>query len=126
MFNDPTVAMIESLDDTTAALAFQFINALRQAGIPAWISSARRDAATEARLVAAGRSKTMRSYHLTGQAFDFDVLGYGRDQLPTWWLNEVGAFGESLGLVWGGRWQSPYDPGHFQSPEPLNTAYLTA
>lgn len=29
---------------------------------------------------------------------------------------ELGAAGENFGLVWGGRWKSPYDLPHFQVP----------
>ena len=123
-FNDPTENMLEQLDESIAPLAYQFINGLRQAGVPAWISSGRRSRNAEAKYVAAGRSSTMHSKHITGQAFDFDVVGYGRDQLPSWWLQAVGEFGESLGLTWGGRWTSPHDPGHFQVDGP-QTGYWT-
>lgn len=27
---------------------------------------------------------------------------------------KLGELGEYLGLTWGGRWKSPFDPGHFQ------------
>lgn len=27
---------------------------------------------------------------------------------------ELGELGESFGLRWGGRWQMPFDPGHFE------------
>ncbi|MDE2232478.1 MAG: M15 family metallopeptidase [Candidatus Omnitrophica bacterium] len=117
-FNDPTPAYVADLDPTIAPLAVAFINGLRSVGVPAWISSGRRNAATEASLVASGRSTTMHSKHLTGQAFDYDVLGFGRDQLPQWWMLLVGQYGESLGLTWGGRWTTLYDPGHFQVDVP--------
>lgn len=31
---------------------------------------------------------------------------------PAW--KAMGEIGESLGLVWGGRWMRPHDPGHFE------------
>jgi len=27
---------------------------------------------------------------------------------------QIGEVGEDLGLIWGGRWRSPHDPGHFE------------
>lgn len=34
----------------------------------------------------------------------------GHDQA----YNTAGPIGEALGMVWGGRWKQPFDPGHFQ------------
>lgn len=59
----------------------------------------------------------MRSRHLTGDAFDVDVLGMNRDDVPEWWWHQLGNFAESqLGLRWGGRWKSIRDLGHFEDP----------
>lgn len=113
-FNDQTLGHISTLQPPVAARAFQFINDLRRAGIPAYISSSRRTAMEQRRLVNRGASKTMQSKHVEGRAFDIDILGYGRDQLPKWWWLAVGKYGESLGLKWGGRWTSFYDAGHFE------------
>lgn len=113
-FNDLTSAHLQALQPDIAARAFQFINALRSAGIPAYISSSVRTVAEQSRLVGEGRSQTMASKHLRGLAFDIDILGYGRDQLPKWWWLAIGQFGEYLGLRWGGRWTSFYDAGHFE------------
>lgn len=65
-------------------------------------------------LVNRGLSRTLRSKHLEGRAFDVDVLGMNRDAVPRWWFAALGQYGESLGLKWGGRWQTIYDPGHFE------------
>lgn len=113
-FNDPTLRHIQGLQPPVAALAYQFINDLRAAGIPAWISSAVRTKTEQAKLVAAGASKTMRSKHLEGRAFDIDILGYGRDDLPRWWWTAVGQYAEAIGLRWGGRFTGFFDAGHFE------------
>lgn len=113
-FNDPTIRHLESLSPTIAPIAWQLINDMRAAGIPAWISSAVRTTGEQAALVARGASKTMRSRHVQGLAFDIDILGYGRNQLPRWWWLAVGQYAESLGLKWGGRWTTFYDAGHFE------------
>ena len=114
MFNDPTPLHLRRLAPAMQALAFQFINDLRGAGIPAYISSSTRTIEEQRRLVKAGRSKTYNSRHLTGRAFDYDVLGWSRDKLPRDWMLTVGEYGESLGMKWGGRFTGFYDGGHFE------------
>ena len=114
-FNDQTLAHLNRLQPRAAALGFQLINAMRAAGIPAHISSGRRTHAEQASLVQRGASKTMQSKHVDGRAFDIDILGYGRDDLPKWWWLQVGQYAERLGLRWGGRWTSFYDAGHFET-----------
>jgi peptidoglycan L-alanyl-D-glutamate endopeptidase CwlK len=61
-----------------------------------------------------GRSKTRNSYHLKRLAIDLNFIEGGQlAECP----EHVGAYWESLTPevnVWGGRWQSPYDPGHFE------------
>jgi len=56
----------------------------------------------------------MSSLHVQGRAFDVDVFRVSRSSIPRWWFEQLGAFGEGLGLTWGGRWRSFYDPGHFE------------
>lgn len=113
-FNDPTLTHIGRLQPSVGYAGWQLINALRTFGIPAYISSSTRTPAEQAALVRAGRSRTQNSKHLTGRAFDIDILGWSRDDLPRWWWLAVGELGESLGLNWGGRWTTFYDAGHFE------------
>ena len=108
-FVDPTPAAINSLQPAFQPYAIYFINALRDAGWPAIITSGTRSAAHNA---AVGGAQD--SHHLMGTAFDYGVLGYVLlDQDPAALL-AVGEFGEQLGLRWGGRFSS-YDPGHFDT-----------
>lgn len=113
-FNDQSIRHLNTLQARPAALGFQLVNALRAAGIPAYISSGRRTNNEQAKLVSSGKSRTLNSKHLSGRAFDIDILGYGRDDLPKWWWLQVGQYAERLGLTWGGRWTSFYDAGHFE------------
>jgi len=46
-------------------------------------------------------------------AFDVDVHGYRREDVPRYVWSWLGRLGEALGFRWGGRW-SFYDPGHFE------------
>ena len=69
--------------------------------IPA--GSARRTLAQQIRLVAQGRSKTLRSRHLTGRAVDIVPAYWGWDA-PKEFLLLLGHCAECEGLVWGGFW----------------------
>lgn len=114
---DPTLAQLVTLDPKMRELATILLTALREAGIPAIITAlgARRGTTEQRRLVAGGRSKTLRSKHLTGHAFDIDVAGLNRDAIPREFWNIVGPWAEqNLGLRWGGRFKGFWDPGHFE------------
>lgn len=65
---------------------------------------------------------TLNSKHLKGTAFDICILVAGKllwnpeldadaDGVPEY--TEAGLIGEKIGLVWGGRWNTPDAP-HFQ------------
>jgi len=88
----------------------------RSAGVPLKITSSTRSNAEQAALVRGGMSQTLKSKHLTGQAFDVDVEGWARDDIPLWWWEGLGQLGEYLGFRWGGRWTGLRDYGHFENP----------
>jgi len=114
---DPTPASIETLDPQIRGAAIALVNAAREAGWPVFIQSsgARRRIDEQQRLVQSGRSLTTRSKHLDGLAFDIDVFGLSRDQVPENFWRAIGPAAETyLGLRWGGRFQNLYDPGHFE------------
>jgi len=113
-FQDRTVAHLQSMDQRSAMQAFRMVSAVRSVGVPLHISSALRSGAEQAELVRTGRSKTLRSKHLTGRAFDVDVLGFSRDQIPRWWFYQLGSLAEQLQLRWGGNFRGFWDPGHFE------------
>jgi hypothetical protein len=61
------------------------------------------------------RSGAGKSKHQYGLAVDVVPMVNGEAQ----WHNQhlwrrIGVIGEQLGLRWGGRWRSLYDPGHFE------------
>jgi len=115
---DPTPGHLARLNPATRDKAIELVNAARDVGVPLIITSSRRSASEQLELVRMGRSLTMQSKHLTGSAFDVDVQGLSRDQIPRWWFDTLGAYGEALGLAWGGRWADFYDPGHFELRSP--------
>ena len=113
------MAHIRRLSPDIQLAAWYLVAIVRDAGVPLQITSSLRSREEQAALVRAGRSLTLRSAHLEGQAFDVDVHGYGRDQIPLWWFEQLGYLGEYLGLRWGGRWTGVKDYGHFENPRRL-------
>jgi hypothetical protein len=122
--NDPTPAQIATLSPLCQEYAIAIINAFREAGVPLGIvaNGARRNPATQSQLVSAGRSLTTQSAHLTGDAFDVDILGLSRDQIPKQFWDIYGQVIESLGLTWGGRFSNLYDPAHAELPKAYRSA----
>lgn len=113
---DSTEKHLSRLSPDIQLAAWYLLYWVRSAGIPLQITSSVRSRAEQAELVRIGRSDTLRSKHLSGQAFDVDVHGYGRDQIPMWFWEELGWLGEYLGFRWGGRFSYPRDYGHFENP----------
>ena len=73
------------------------------------------------------RSAGGKSKHQYGLAVDVVPMINGEpqwDNVGLW--KKVGVEGEKLGLRWGGRWKSPYDPAHFEWSGGLTTAQLSA
>ncbi len=52
------------------------------------------------------------------RAFDFGLFEKGRyiTDGSDFRYEKAGRIGEGLGLVWGGRWKSPFDPSHLELP----------
>jgi peptidoglycan L-alanyl-D-glutamate endopeptidase CwlK len=68
-------------------------------------------------LVAQGKSRTMKSKHITGDAVDIVFLVNGQ---PSWdsscdWAR-LGRIGKLEGLKWGGDFVGFFDAPHFQLP----------
>jgi len=112
--SDPSVRQIQQLDGNAREAAVRLVTHVRQAGVPLIVTSALRLPAEQAELVRTGRSKTLRSKHLSGLAFDVDVHGFDRSSIPRWWFYQLGALAEPLGLRWGGNFRGFWDPGHFE------------
>jgi len=113
------MAHIQALSPDIQQSAWYLVAIVRQAGFPLQITASVRTRSEQEALRRSGRSNTLASKHLIGQAFDVDIHGYGRDQIPMWFWEELGWLGEYLGFRWGGRWSDPFDPGHFENPRAL-------
>ena len=73
------------------------------------------------------RSGAGKSKHQYGFAVDVVPIvndSASWDDKALW--KKIGVVGERLGLRWGGRWRTPYDPGHFEWTGGLNTQELNA
>jgi len=122
---------IEDLDPRLQPLAREFVVQMAEAGIPFIFTCTRRTQAEQDDLYAQGRTKpgkkvtwTRRSKHIVGLAFDIAVCTKGMK--PHWNLKadvdadgipdyeEAGKIGESIGLVWGGRFKVNPDYPHFE------------
>jgi peptidoglycan L-alanyl-D-glutamate endopeptidase CwlK len=112
--------------------AMLFATKMAEQGLPFMFTRTRCTQVEQNALYAQGRTTpgrivtwTLNSMHLYGKAFDIAIL---KDGKPTWdpkvdvdgdsaWdYYEAGQLGESIGLVWGGRWKKPDYP-HFQLKE---------
>ena len=61
------------------------------------------------------RNGAGKSRHQFGLAVDVVPIVNGKAQWHNRYLwRRIGLIGEQLGLQWGGRWRSLYDPGHFE------------
>lgn len=101
-----------------------FVNACKAAGIDVIITSTYRDNASQAALYAQGRTapgprvtnaNAGQSPHNYRVAFDFVPVINGKavwDHEDLW--QRCGAIGKSVGLEWGGSWESFKDKPHMQ------------
>ena len=111
-------------------LAVELIARCAQEGIPLMVLDTVRTEAEQEENIQRGVSWTKNSKHLPQapemRAEAIDVAPYAMYQLtgpdklqwdsndPVW--EKIGKIGESLGLVWGGRWKNHRDCAHFQGP----------
>jgi hypothetical protein len=107
----------------------QLIHSCSQKGITLVVVESFRTKAKQAEYFGMGRkytrSKGGKSKHQYGLACDVVPIVNG---VPQWddkilW-RAVGMEGEKLGLRWGGRWRTPYDPAHFEWTDGITTAQL--
>lgn len=90
--------------------------------VPFLVTEGRRSVKRQRELLAAGKSKTMRSRHLTGHAVDIAPLVNGK---PSWdWahyhplakLIKQAAQELNIPIEWGGDWKTFKDGPHWQLP----------
>jgi peptidoglycan L-alanyl-D-glutamate endopeptidase CwlK len=116
---DQTEAEIARLAPDLQPYLRAIVQAVRAAGWPVEIRrlGGRRSAADQASLFAQGRTargpivtSTLKSQHISGRAFDLDLIGYDRAAgMPLWRV--LGEWWKASGRRWGGDWG---DFGHFE------------
>jgi D-alanyl-D-alanine carboxypeptidase len=119
---------LDDLSDWMKPRVFEFLARSVELGLAVFIVETLRTNAQHAVDVSAGRSWIARSKHQAdadGKSNAIDIAPYESylihgekkadwDPLDTIWPT-LGSLGESLGLVWGGRWKQK-DLGHFERP----------
>jgi hypothetical protein len=104
---DNSLVHIRSLQLFLQPYAIAMVNGMREEGIPLMIISGRRNASVNREVGGAEAS-----LHLRGLAFDVQVEGFRREELHPYFWEQLGAWWESLGGRWGGRFSLP-DVNHF-------------
>jgi peptidoglycan L-alanyl-D-glutamate endopeptidase CwlK len=86
---------------------------LREWGHNPRLAEGKRSAERQAQLYREGKSKTLKSKHLTGDAWDIvdELLQWAASQ--DFW-RAVGRVARITGCVWGGQWCGFRDPAHTQ------------
>lgn len=106
--------IVAGLDSIVRPVAIELRNRAIARGVPFRFREGRRDIERQKRLfetLPKGQAAAPgSSQHEIGTAFD--IVGPSTD--AQWDI--VGAEGEALGLVWGGRFKALREPWHFQAP----------
>lgn len=127
----PMIADLQSLHPFFRDKVQQLIRNCRAKGIELVIVESYRTHAKQSEYYSMGKKYTRstggKSKHQYGLAVDLvpviDSVAMW-DNVALW--RKVGVEGEKLGLRWGGRWRSPYDPAHFEWSGGLTTQQLAA
>lgn len=127
---------INDLHSKVTAMASEFINRCKAAGIDVIITSTYRDIESQNALYAQGRTtpgkkvtnaKGGQSYHNWKVAFDFCPLVNGK---PAWndtaLFTKCGEIAEGVGLEWAGRWVKFKELAHCQYTGGLKIADFQA
>lgn len=116
-YHERNLANIEKLAPNTKRAAMAWYNWCVANSIDILIYETLRTEEKQRYYVASGKSQTMKSYHLVGQALDFvpivdgktDWNGYGRSE-----IQKAIAKAKQLGFDWGGDWKGFIDKPHLQ------------
>lgn len=127
---------LSDLNPKVAAMCSEFINRCKAEGIDIIITSTYRDAESQNKLYAQGRTepgrkvtnaKAGQSFHNWRVAFDFCPIVNGKCQ----WNDAVlfircGEIAEGVGLEWAGRWKKFNETAHCQYTGGLSLADFQA
>lgn len=129
--NLPMIADPGSLHPYFRDKIFQLIRNCKKKGIELAVVESYRTHAKQSEYFKMGRKYTRstggKSKHQYGLAIDVVPVLNGKaiwENTNLW--RKIGLEGERLGLRWGGRWRSPYDPAHFEWSGGLTMYQLAA
>ena len=116
-YHERNVSNLEKLAPRTKKAAMEWYTWCVENQIDILIYETIRTEETQRYYVSSGKSQTMRSYHLVGQALDFvpvvngktDWNGYDRPE-----IQKAIAKAKQLGFEWGGDWKGFVDKPHLQ------------
>lgn len=115
--NTPAIARLDLLYPPFRIAIVQLAKVCISRGWPFRVFETFRSAQRQRFVCGQGHSQmVMTGPHNFGLAVDIVAFVNGKwtwDAKAGPWAS-LGAAGEELGLVWGGRWKKPYDPAHFQ------------
>lgn len=120
IYNSRNLTTIKELAPNTEAAANKLYEFCVKNKIEILIYDGIRTEAEQRANVARGVSKTMRSYHLVGQALDFvpvDAKGNPQWNLAAYktdGIKKMIAFAKTVGFEWGGDWKTFVDAPHLQ------------
>lgn len=107
-YHERNLENIQKLSDKTKALAMKWYEYLIANGIDILIYETIRTKEEQAENVRKGVSKTMKSYHIVGQALDFVPVKNGKADWNGYDSPEIQkaiAYAKQLGFTWGGDWK---------------------
>lgn len=108
---DPNARDLERLKGVDTLLASVTLQVIRRHSVECHVSEGLRTAARQRELVAAGKSKTLDSKHLTGHAVDLIVMTGGKpDWSPKAYTELARTFAQvalefGIPIRWGGSWR---------------------
>ena len=108
---EPTARDLERLKGVDTVLAAVTLQVIRRHPVECHVTEGLRTAARQKELVAAGKSRTLDSKHLTGHAVDLVVMPGGKpDWSPKTYTGLARTFAQvaleaGLPIRWGGSWR---------------------
>lgn len=119
-YNSRNIATLKELAPNTQVAAMKWYDYCVENKIELLVTDGLRTEAEQRANVARGASKTMKSYHLVGQAFDFVPIDSKGNALwtvaayKTAKIKKAIDYAKVLGFEWGGDWKSFLDCPHMQ------------
>jgi hypothetical protein len=120
--NESSLKRLEGVHEDLVRVAKRASELAEHAGLDFAITEGVRSLARQRQLVAAGASATMKSRHMTGDAFDFVPLVNGEPcwKWPAFWplveIFEIAAKELGAAIEPGARWKKFPDGPHIQRP----------